>query len=58
VRTEHTGVPGEGDDSLLSALEVIENQPLAERAEAFAAIHDDLARRLEGGSSPGGAPSA
>lgn len=32
---------------LLSALEIIESQPLAERAEAFAAIHDDLARGLD-----------
>lgn len=32
---------------LLSALEIIESQPLGERAEAFAAIHDDLARRLD-----------
>ncbi|PZU43624.1 MAG: hypothetical protein DI566_14115 [Microbacterium sp.] len=36
-------------DDLLSALEVIEQQPLAERANAYAALHDDLARRLESG---------
>lgn len=36
-------------DDLLSALDVIEQQPLAERANAYAALHDDLARRLESG---------
>ena len=36
-------------DDLLSALEVIEQQPLAERASAYASLHDDLARRLESG---------
>ena len=40
-------------DDLLPALEVIEQQPLAARASAYAAVVDDLARRLE--SSPGGA---
>ena len=36
-------------DDLLSALEVIKQQPLAERENAYAALHDDLARRLESG---------
>ncbi|MBM7828713.1 MULTISPECIES: hypothetical protein [Microbacterium] len=36
-------------EDLLSALEVIEGQPLGERAAAYAALHDDLARRLESG---------
>lgn len=36
-------------DDLLSALEVIEQQPLAERAAAYAALHDELSRRLESG---------
>ncbi len=36
-------------DDLLSTLEVIEGQPLAERATAYAAVHDELARRLESG---------
>lgn len=36
-------------DDLLSTLEVIEHQPLAERANAYASLHDDLARRLESG---------
>ncbi|WP_431779862.1 hypothetical protein [Microbacterium aurantiacum] len=34
---------------LLSALEVIEAQPLASRAEAFASLHDALARELDAG---------
>ncbi|MFT4214163.1 MAG: hypothetical protein QM622_05235 [Microbacterium sp.] len=34
-------------DDLLSALEVIEAQPLAERAAAYGALHDELTRRLE-----------
>ncbi|NYE20722.1 hypothetical protein [Microbacterium immunditiarum] len=40
---------GAESDDLLSALEVIEGQPLAERAEAYEALHDALARRLESG---------
>lgn len=36
-------------EDLLSALEVIEEQPLAERASAYAALHDELSRRLESG---------
>ncbi|QKJ19763.1 hypothetical protein [Microbacterium hominis] len=38
-------------DDLLSALEVIEEQPLADRAAAYASLHDEFARRLE--SAPG-----
>jgi hypothetical protein len=34
---------------LISRLRIIEEQPLAGRAEAYAALHDELARRLEGG---------
>ena len=36
-------------EDLLSMLDVIEQQPLAERAAAYAALHDELARRLESG---------
>lgn len=39
----------ERQDDLLSTLEVIEGQPLSERAAAYAALHDELARRLESG---------
>ena len=36
---------------LLSQLEVIEAQPLATRADAYEALHDELSRRLEAGPS-------
>lgn len=36
-------------EDLLSTLEVIEEQPLSERAGAYAALHDELAKRLESG---------
>lgn len=35
------------DEDLLSRLEIVESQPLADRAAAYEAIHEDLARRLE-----------
>jgi hypothetical protein len=41
-------------DDLLPALEVIEQQPLAERAAAYAALHADLARRLDPSAGPAG----
>ena len=34
-------------DGLWSRLRLIEGQPLDARAEAYSALHDDLARRLE-----------
>ena len=43
---------GESDarrEDLLSTLEIIEDQPLAERAAAYALLHDELAKRLESG---------
>lgn len=43
------GNSDERREDLLSALEVIEGQPLSERAAAYAALHDELARRLESG---------
>ena len=50
--------PGVMDDTrddetgdLLSQLEVIEAQPLATRADAYEALHDELSRRLEAGPS-------
>ena len=39
------------DPELISRLRVIEEQPLEVRAEAYAAVHDELARRLESGPS-------
>lgn len=49
---EHRSLPDDGTADLLSALEVIEAQPLATRAEAYNGLHDTLARRLE--AAPGG----
>ncbi len=40
--------PG-ADHELLSRLRVIEEQPLATRAAAYASLHDELAQRLESG---------
>jgi len=37
------------DDELISRLRLIEEQPLTTRAEAYAALHDELARRLDSG---------
>lgn len=34
-------------DDLVSALDVIEDQPLADRAAGYGALHDALARRLD-----------
>ncbi len=43
-------------DELISRLRVIEGQPLAERADAYAALHEELARVLDSG--PATPPSA
>lgn len=34
-------------DGLWSRLRLIEGQPLADRAEAYSSLHDELSRRLE-----------
>jgi hypothetical protein len=36
-----------GSDDLLSALEIIEDQPLSDRASGYLRLHDELARRLD-----------
>jgi len=43
-------------EELVSRLELIEGQPLGERAASFALLHDELRTRLEGGdgASPRG----
>jgi hypothetical protein len=43
-------------EELVSRLELIEGQPLGERAASFALLHDELRARLEGGdgASPRG----
>jgi hypothetical protein len=45
-------LPGEnadGGSELISRLRIIEGQPLSDRAGAYAALHDELARHLESG---------
>src|SRR5690606_19891561 len=44
--------PDDPSEDLVSALEVIEDQPLAQRADGYAALHDELARRLDAGGPP------
>lgn len=39
-------------NALLSRLRVIEDQPLDQRAAAFAQVHDELQAALEGGNTP------
>lgn len=41
----------EADAELIDRLRVIEEQPLETRADAYAALHDELARRLESGAA-------
>ncbi|MDA3806190.1 hypothetical protein [Clavibacter sp. CT19] len=45
------GGAGDADvaEELVSRLELIEGQPLGERAASFALLHDELRARLEGG---------
>lgn len=40
-------VPDDGD-ALVARLELIEDQPLAERADAYAQLHEALQSRLHG----------
>jgi hypothetical protein len=43
--------PEVANDELLSRLRLIEDQPLAERAAAFASVHDELQSSLERGDA-------
>lgn len=47
--TAHDDAYDDTDDEVMSALEVIEGQPLSERAAAYSGMHDELARLLESG---------
>lgn len=38
---------GDPAEDLVSALDVIEDQPLADRANGYAALHEALSRRLD-----------
>jgi hypothetical protein len=42
----------EADDGLVDRVRGIEDQPLDTRAGAYAALHDELQRVLEGGDRP------
>ena len=53
-RMEHTR--DEPADALWSRLRLIEGQPLADRAEAYGSLHDELMKRLE--SAPRGGDTA
>ncbi|WP_460802672.1 hypothetical protein [Microbacterium sp. GXF6406] len=44
----------EPTDALWSRLRLIESQPIAQRADAYATVHDELFRRLESSSSMSG----
>ncbi|MBO9626004.1 MAG: hypothetical protein J7484_06490 [Microbacterium sp.] len=45
--SEETTAPTDG---LWSRLRLIEGQPLADRADAYSTLHDELSRRLESGA--------
>ena len=42
-----TGRSDEPTDALWSRLRLIEGQPLADRAEAYVSLHDELMKRLD-----------
>jgi len=44
-------VPADAAEELIPRLRIIEEQPLSDRAAAYAALHDELARHLESGSA-------
>jgi hypothetical protein len=43
---------GTADGELVSALSVVESQPLETRAEGYAKLYDELRAQLEGGDLP------
>lgn len=51
-RDEDAGAAERAEEGLLPRLEVIEEQPLAARAEAYAQLHAELSARLEGADAP------
>jgi hypothetical protein len=50
----HVDAAPEEGDALVARLELIEDQPLAERAAAYAQLHEVLQSRLEGSDRRGG----
>jgi hypothetical protein len=49
--SDEAGLNEEENDALVSRLNLIDDQPLADRAAAFAQLHDELQATLEGGDS-------
>jgi len=47
-RADAPGTAVDSDDALVSRVRLIEERPLEERAAAFAQLHDELQRELEG----------
>jgi hypothetical protein len=47
--SESDSAPADETDALLSRLQLIEDQPLDERAASFAAVYSQLQSALEGG---------
>ena len=45
--------PQTGDGGLVERLDVIEEQPLPDRADAYAQLHEQLRRTLEGDDQHG-----
>lgn len=59
MQSESNAPDGEGrpdaeasGEGLLPLLDVIEEQPLSERAAAYTQLHADLSARLEGADAP------
>lgn len=50
----HPDAAQQEGDALVARLELIEDQPLAERSEAYAQLHEALQSRLEGSDRRGG----
>ncbi|MGF3057543.1 hypothetical protein [Microbacterium sp. YY-01] len=48
----------EPTDALWSRLRLIEGQPLADRADAYMAVHDELSRKLDSGPRGAGDDTA
>jgi hypothetical protein len=47
-RADAPSASRDGDDALVPRVRLIEERPLEERAAAFAQLHDELQRELEG----------
>ena len=49
--SDEAGMNAEETDALVSRLNLIDDQPLEDRAAAFAQLHDELQAGLEGGDT-------